>query len=222
MKVGRAHDALRARTGALLDEALALEDDFAVVQDKLSWRRKDVERAAARGRASVRSAFARVRAQLADREAELLESLDTYEQGSLVRLDGGSSEHGARLAELQLLQNTLRSKTRAGDAVSALNAYAAAKASITSLRGSFRQDEISMANAPDDFIGLAGSARDELDLHAEGLASLEEAVANLCERGIDFPAQALTRAGALVERDASPHSKRGGARIRTGANFMLT
>merc|ERR1719172_320991 len=83
MKIGRAHEALRARTGALLDEALALEDDFAVVQDKLSWRRKDVERAAARGRASVRSAFARVCAQLADREAELLESLDSYEGSSL-------------------------------------------------------------------------------------------------------------------------------------------
>merc|ERR1719163_2451897 len=93
MKVNRAHDALRARAGALLDEALALEDDFAVVQDKLSWRRKDIERAAARGRASVRSAFARVRAQLADREAELLQSLDTYEGNSLARLDGGSHQH---------------------------------------------------------------------------------------------------------------------------------
>lgn len=205
MKVGRAHEALRARTGALLDEALALEDDFAVVQDKLSWRRKDVERAAARGRASVRSAFARVRAQLADREQELLEALDGYEQGSLSRIDGGSSEHGSRLSELRQLQDTLRARARAGDAVSALNAYAAAKAAITTLRDSFRQDEISAAAAPDAFVGLAGSARAELDLHAEGLASLEEAVASLCERGIEFP-QMPGRLGTAisVEKTRTP------------------
>jgi len=203
MKVNKAHEALRARAGALLDEALALEDDFAVVQDKLSWRRKDVERAAARGRASVRSAFARVRAQLADREAELLGSLDTYEQGSLSRLDGGSSEHDNRLTELRQLQDTLRARCRAGDAVSALNAYAAAKAAISSLRESFRHDELNAAGAPDEFVGLAGSARAELDLHAEGLASLEEAVATLCERGIEFPSQAPARAGnaVMVTRD---------------------
>ena len=39
--------------------------------------------------------------------------------------------------------------------------------------------------APEEFVGLAGSARAELDLHAEGLASLEEAVASLCERGVE-------------------------------------
>jgi hypothetical protein len=188
MKVNRAHEALRARAGALLDEALALEDDFAVVQDKLSWRRKDFERAAARGRASVRSAFARVRAQLADREAELLASLDAYEHGSLKSLDGGTNEHNHHLAELRQLQETLRAKCRAGNAVSALNAYSAAKAAIASLRDSFRSLETNAgaAMSPDDFVGLAGSARAELDLHAEGLASLETAVATLCERGIDF------------------------------------
>lgn len=195
MKVSRAHDALRARAGALLDEALALEDDFAVVQDKLSWRRKDFERAAARGRASVRSAFARVRAQLADREAELLASLDSYEYGSLTRLDGGTSEHNHHLSELRQLQETLRAKCRTGNAVSALNAYAAAKRSIAHLRESFRNLEINAGTSgpPDDFIGLAGSARAELDLHAEGLASLEEAVATLCERGIDFSSQDKVR-----------------------------
>jgi hypothetical protein len=215
MKVSRAHEALRARAGALLDEALALEDDFAVVQDKLSWRRKDVERAAARGRASVRSAFARVRAQLADRESELLESLDSYEGSSLQRLDGGSSEQDGRLKELQMLQDILRARCRTGDAVSALNAYSSAKNAINSLRESFRQDEMNAMGAPDEFVGLAGSARAELDLHAEGLASLEEAVATLCERGIEFPpSQIPTRAapgagaGALLAEQTSPFSKR--------------
>merc|ERR1719163_2498067 len=117
MKVGRAHEALKARAGALMDEALALEDDFAVVQDKLTWRRKDVERAAARGRASVRSAFARVRAQLADREAELLESLDSYERDTLQRLEKGTSDHDHRLGELRRLQESLRARCRSGDAV---------------------------------------------------------------------------------------------------------
>jgi len=205
MKVNRAHEALRARAGALLDEALALEDDFAVVQDKLSWRRKDIERAAARGRASVRSAFARVRAQLADRESELLSSLDSYEVNSTQRLDGGSHEHESRMQELRTLQDNLRSHCRTGDAVSALNAYAAAKSTIAAMRDTFRQNELSAAatNAPDDFVGLAGSARAELDLHAEGLASLEEAVATLCERGVEFvsqvPGQSKGEAGPMGE-----------------------
>lgn len=187
MRTGRAHEALRARAGALIDEAVALEDDFAMVADRLAWRRKDVERAAARGRASVRSAFARVRAQLTDRETELLESLDLYESDSLMRLDRGTYEHTNRLSELRRLQESLRTRCRNGaDAVEALNTYAAAKAAIGSLRESFRQDDTSTAVPPDEFVGLAGSARAELDLHAEGLERLEEAVANLCERGVDF------------------------------------
>lgn len=187
MRATRAHEALRARAGALMDEAVALEDDFAMVADRLAWRRKDVERAAARGRASVRSAFARVRAQLTDREAELLESLDLYETDSLSRLDHGSSEHTTRLSELRRLQESLRARCRnGGDAVEALNTYSAAKAAIAALREAFRQDDLSNAGPPDDFVGLAGSARAELDLHAEGLASLEEAVASLCERGVEF------------------------------------
>jgi hypothetical protein len=107
------------------------------------------------------------------------------------------------LHELRQLQDTLRARARAGDAISALNAYAAAKAAITSLRDSFRQDEISAAAAPDAFVGLAGSARAELDLHAEGLASLEEAVASLCERGIEFP-QAPARNGFAVDKTRTP------------------
>lgn len=187
MRATRAHEALRARAGALMDEAVALEDDFAMVADRLAWRRKDVERAAARGRASVRSAFARVRAQLTDREAELLESLDIYETDSLSRLDHGTSEHESRLGELKHLQESLRSRCRnGGDAVEALNTYAAAKATIAELREAFRQDDYNTTGPPDEFVGLAGSARAELDLHAEGLASLEEAVASLCERGVDF------------------------------------
>lgn len=211
MKVSRAHEALRARAGTLLDEALALEDDFAVVQDKMNWRRKDVERAAARGRASVRSAFARVRAQLADREAELLESLDSYEHGTLSRLDANSSDHDRRLSELCQLRDTLRANCRTGEAVQALNAYATAKAAMASLRDNFRTDELSAAGPPDEFVGLAGSARAELDLHAEGLASLEEAVASLCERGIDFPQSAFglrSGTGAQAER---PQAEFGGA-----------
>lgn len=195
---------MRARAGALLDEALALEDDFAVVTDKLAWRRKDIERAAARGRASVRSAFARVRAQLADRESELLESLDTYESDSLKRLERGTSDHEVRLGELRRLQESLRARCRDGDPVPALNAYAAAKAAIVSLRESFRQDEMSTAAAPEEFIGLAGSARAELDLHAEGLASLEEAVASLCERGAEFQAEfGRDRAGGMAHAAGS-------------------
>eukprot|EP00929_Paragymnodinium_shiwhaense_P083588 TRINITY_DN44607_c0_g1_i1.p1 TRINITY_DN44607_c0_g1~~TRINITY_DN44607_c0_g1_i1.p1 ORF type:complete len:595 (-),score=79.69 TRINITY_DN44607_c0_g1_i1:129-1913(-) len=204
MRVGRAAEALRARAGALLDEALALEDDFAVVTDKLAWRRKDIERAAARGRASVRSAFARVRAQLADREAELLESLDTYENDSLTRLETGSSDHEARLNELRRLQDTLRARCRSGDAVEALNAYATAKAAIVKLRDAFQKDDINVAGSPEEFIGLAGSARAELDLHAEGLASLEEAVASLCERGAEFQAQT----GGVVSRAPTPGERR--------------
>lgn len=211
MKVGKANEALKARAGALLDEALALEDDLAVVQDKLSWRRKDVERAAARGRASVRSAFARVRAQLADREAELLESLDTYEHRSISQLDGGTSEHDDRLNELRHLQETMRARLREGSAhsaVSSLNAYAAVKVAIASLRESFRQDETNAANAPDDFVGLVGSARAELDLHAQGLSSLEEAVATLCERGIEVPSHGQPRVGNVAGGDHTPSYER--------------
>eukprot|EP00928_Gymnodinium_smaydae_P088933 TRINITY_DN72969_c0_g1_i1.p1 TRINITY_DN72969_c0_g1~~TRINITY_DN72969_c0_g1_i1.p1 ORF type:complete len:549 (+),score=33.07 TRINITY_DN72969_c0_g1_i1:51-1697(+) len=192
MRVGRAFEALRARAGALLDEAQALEDDFAVVTDKLAWRRKDIERAAARGRASVRSAFARVRAQLADRETELLESLDAYEGDSLSRLERGTHDHDIRLSELSRLQESLRSRCRSGDAVDALNTYAAAKASISALREGFNQEEHSVIGSPADFINLAGSAKAEMDLHAEGLASLEEAVASLCERGTEFDIGAST------------------------------
>jgi len=189
MRATRAHEALRVRAGALMDEAVALEDDFAMVADRLAWRRKDVERAAARGRASVRSAFARVRAQLTDRESELLESLDLYETSSLSKLDHGTSEHESHLRELKQLQEGLRTRCRSGgDAVEALNTYAAAKATITALREAFRKDDFNATGPPDEFVNLAGSARAELDLHAEGLASLEEAVASLCERGVDFPA----------------------------------
>jgi len=86
LNVRRAHEALRARADSLLDEALALEDDFAIASDRLARRRKDVERATARGRARVRGAFARVRAQLADREVELLVKLK-----SLTKLQGCGS-----------------------------------------------------------------------------------------------------------------------------------
>eukprot|EP00933_Yihiella_yeosuensis_P025726 TRINITY_DN19960_c0_g1_i1.p1 TRINITY_DN19960_c0_g1~~TRINITY_DN19960_c0_g1_i1.p1 ORF type:complete len:548 (-),score=91.64 TRINITY_DN19960_c0_g1_i1:37-1680(-) len=189
LRVGRAHEVLRSRAGALLDEAVSLEDDFAMVGDRLSWRRKDIERAAARGRASVRSAFSRVRAQLNEREAELLESLDAYESDSLNTLDLGGTEHSSRLNELRRLQDNLRSRCRnSGDAVEALNTYSAAKSAIASLREAFRQEEFNSAGPPEEFVGLAGSARAELDLHAEGLASLEEAVASLCEKGVEFPA----------------------------------
>ncbi|CAE7457348.1 ribBA [Symbiodinium natans] len=211
LRVGRAHEVLKSRAGALLDEAIALEDDFSMVGDRLAWRRKDIERAAARGRASVRSAFARVRAQLNEREAELLEpparSLDAYESGSLSSLDTGHAEYGSRLSELRKLQENLRSRCRNdGDAVEALNTFSAAKAAITSLREAFRQEEYNAASPPDEFVGLAGSARAELDLHAEGLASLEEgsclswafqAVASLCERGVDLPNKASATAPAV-------------------------
>jgi len=186
MRATRACEALRSRVGALLDDAVALEDDLSLVSDRLAWRRKDIERAAARGRASVRSAFARVRAQLADRESELLESLDGYESASLTRLEQSNTEQSSYLAELRRLQDSLRSRCRSGDdAVEALNAYAEAKAAVSSIRGILHQDEFVAAPAPEEFVGLAGSARAELDLHAEGLASLEEAVASLCERGVE-------------------------------------
>lgn len=205
MRTARAFEALRGRAGHVLDEALALEDDFAVVMDKLAWRRKDISRAAARGRASVRSAFARVRSQLVDRETELLDSLDTYESDSLERLDQGSTDHENRLAELRRLQESLRSGCRGNDAVAALNAYAAAKAAIASLREAFRQDELAAARSPDDFVNLAGSARTELDLHAEGLASLEEAVASLCERGVETTLAPARRGDAqAVAQTPSP------------------
>lgn len=196
MRVARAHEVLKSRAGALLDEAVALEDDFAMVGDRIAWRRKDIERAAARGRASVRSAFARVRAQLNEREAELLESLDAYETGSLSSLDTGHTEYGVRLTELRRLQENLRARCRNdGDAVEALNTYSAAKAAIASWREAFRQEEFNAA-PPDEFVGLAGSARAELDVHAEGLASLEEAVASLCERGVEDRAKASTASSA--------------------------
>eukprot|EP00929_Paragymnodinium_shiwhaense_P088729 TRINITY_DN49043_c0_g1_i1.p1 TRINITY_DN49043_c0_g1~~TRINITY_DN49043_c0_g1_i1.p1 ORF type:complete len:586 (+),score=92.37 TRINITY_DN49043_c0_g1_i1:57-1760(+) len=194
LRVDRAHEALRARAGSLVDEALALEDEFALVTDKLAWRRKDIERAATRGRASVRSAFARVRAQLVEREAELLESLDAYEADSLARLDRSSSDHDGRLDELRGMQDALRSRcARSEDAVAALNAYARCKASMLRLREAFRQDEMAAAPSPDDFVHIAADARAELDSHQQGLASLEEAVASLCERGNEFQMQAANR-----------------------------
>lgn len=206
LRVSRAHEALRARAGALIDEAVSLEDDLAMVADRLAWRRKDVERAAARGRASVRGAFARVRAQLNDREAELLESLDVYESESLGKLDRGTSDHTLRLQELRRLQESLRSRCRTGgDAVEALNTYAAAKRAIASLRDSFRQEDLGAQSVPpDEFVGLAGSARAELDLHAEGLMSLEEAVASLCERGLPQFQAKNGRHPVVEELPASP------------------
>jgi len=221
MRVSRAYEALRARAGALLDEALALEDDFAVVTDKLAWRRKDIERAAARGRASVRSAFARVRAQLADREAELLGSLDSYETESLGRLERGTADHDSRWAELRSLQESLRSRCRGTDAVEALNAYAGAKAMLTSLREVFRQEELTTAGAPEEFIGLAEIARSELDLHAEGLASLEEAVAALCERGAEFQVEAGGRGGPTSQNSRDPRRGEASAPVNTAANSVV-
>lgn len=35
---------LKSRAGALLDEAMALEDDLSMVGDRIAWRRKDVVR----------------------------------------------------------------------------------------------------------------------------------------------------------------------------------
>ncbi|CAE8674045.1 unnamed protein product [Polarella glacialis] len=226
MRVGRAHEVLKSRAGALLDEAVALEDDFAMVSDRLAWRRKDIERAAVRGRASVRSAFARVRAQLNEREAELLESLDAYEGESILRLDSGHSEHSGKLHELRRLQESLRSRCRTGgDAVEALNTYSAAKRAIASLREAFRQEDFNSATPPDEFVGLAGSARAELDLHAEGLASLEEAVASLCERGVDFPtAKAPGPHSALGEPSFAPGGWRaaGGGNSSAAAGHLLS
>lgn len=196
-KVSRASDAVRSRTGALLDEALALEEDMAVSADRLAWRRKEVERAAARGRASVRSAFARVRAQLADRETALLESLDSYESQSFMRLDDGTVDQDARLTELRRLQENLRARSRGSDAAEALNTYAAARRTIAALQEAFRNDErdAAAAQSPElvDTAGqIAGSARGELDLHAEGLASLDAAVADICRGG---PGQVSGHAG---------------------------
>lgn len=197
MRTSRAHEALRARAGSLIDQAGALQDDFAMVADRLAWRRKDVERAAARGRASVRAAFARVRAQLQDRETELMESLDVYEGDSLARLDNGGAEHAGRLSELRRLQDSLRDQCHGeANAVEALNTYAAAKAAIVALREAFSNEDFSGAPAaPDEFVGLASGARAELDSHAEGLASLEEAVNALCQRGVEFPQPSPRTAG---------------------------
>ncbi|CAK0853457.1 unnamed protein product, partial [Prorocentrum cordatum] len=163
-------------------------------------RAQDVERAAARGRASVRAAFARVRAQLQDREAELMESLDVYESDSLARLDHGGAEHAGRLSELRRLQDSLRDHCHGeANAVEALNTYAAAKAAIVALREAFSHEDFSGAPAaPDEFVGLASGARAELDSHAEGLASLEEAVAGLCQRGVEFPQPSPRTAGFMT------------------------
>mmetsp|Transcript_51163 Transcript_51163/g.121600 ORF Transcript_51163/g.121600 Transcript_51163/m.121600 type:complete len:452 (+) Transcript_51163:112-1467(+) len=185
VKVTRAYEALRARAGALLDEASALEDELAAVADRIVWRRKDIERATARGRSSVRGAFARVRTRLAEREAELLQSLDSYEEEAISKLSRGTNEQDTRLQDLRGLQETLRSQVRGGDAAEALNSYVAAKSTIKTIREGFQQDELNDIGAPKEFVGLAGTARTELDMHAEGLASLEEAVGRLCERGMD-------------------------------------
>eukprot|EP00913_Durusdinium_trenchii_P000757 g707.t1 len=99
-------------------------------------------------------------------------------------------------ASPSFVQENLRARCRNdGDAVEALNTYSAAKAAIASWREAFRQEEFNAA-PPDEFVGLAGSARAELDVHAEGLASLEEAVASLCERGVEDRAKASTASSA--------------------------
>lgn len=172
------------RAGALLDEASVLQDDLAVAADRLAWRRKDVERATARGRASVRNAFERVRAQLADREAELLESLDAYEADTLSRLDVGIGSHDTLMSDLRDVQDTIRARCRGGEAVDALNSYARAKQTIALVREGFAsQEDVSLHAQPDQFVGIAGTARQELSLHAEGLATLEDAVRHLCTAG---------------------------------------
>lgn len=187
MRVQHAHDKLRARAGVLLDEAVRLEDEFSLVVDRVMWKRKDIERAAARGRASVRSAFERVRAQLNDRETELLESLDTYESTSFGKLDQGNGDVVRRLDELRALQDNLRLRCRNGqDPVEALNTYATAKKTIQHMSQVVLKDDSGASDPPEEFIGLAGSARAELDLHAEGLASLEKAVRGLC-KSVEFP-----------------------------------
>jgi len=196
LRVQHAHEKLRAGAGALLDEAVALEDEFEKVADGLMWQRKDVERAAARGRATIRCAFERARAQLNDREAKLMESLDTYEGESLGKLDAGFSEHSGRMDELRRLQENLRTRCRnGGDAVEALNTYASAKRAIATLSMAFRKDDPALAEPPDEFSALVGTARAELDRHADGLASLEETVQSLCRRGVDIPQEALGRGG---------------------------
>lgn len=227
-KVSRASDALRSRTGALLDEALALEEDMAVSADRLAWRRKEVERAAARGRASVRSAFARVRAQLADRETELLESLDGYESQSFLRLDDGTVDQEARLAELRRLQESLRARCRGSDAAEALNTYAAARRTIAALQEAFRCDEREASVAPghelaDQAGQIAGSARGELELHAEGLASLEAAVADICRGSPGHgPSHGPTRdPGSVAGNRAGGGRSARGAWLPTDGSYAL-
>mmetsp|Transcript_74124 Transcript_74124/g.162233 ORF Transcript_74124/g.162233 Transcript_74124/m.162233 type:complete len:472 (-) Transcript_74124:4-1419(-) len=188
LRVNLAHEKLRAGAGALMDEAVALEDELEKVADGLMWQRKDVERAASRGRATIRQAFERARAQLNDREARLMEALDTYEGNSLSQLDSGLNLHGDRLDELRRLQENLRTRCGEGsDAVEALNTYASAKKAITSLSLTFRGNEVVLTEQPHEFAALINTARVELDRHADGLASLEETVQGLCKRGLDLP-----------------------------------
>jgi len=207
LRVGHAHEKLRAGAGALLDEAVALEDEFEKVADGLMWQRKDVERAASRGRATIRCAFERARAQLNDREAKLMESLDLYESESLGKLDSGFTEHATRLEELRRLQENLRTRCRnGGDAVEALNTYASAKRAIATLSMAFRKEDPGLAEPPDEFAALVGTARAELDRHADGLASLEETVQSLCRRGVDLPSEALHRDDRRTDRADSASS----------------
>lgn len=185
LRAGQAHEKLRSRSTMLLDEAVALEDDFSMDADKLSWRKKDIERSAARGRASVRGAFERVRAQLNDREHELLEALDKYETNELEKIESAHGEHATRMDQLREIQENLRTRCRhGGSAVEALNSYAQAKQVIEELSQAARSmnPEVGRAELPEEFVGLAGAARDELDLHAQGLASLGEAVYSLTRR----------------------------------------
>merc|ERR1719320_915791 len=109
-----------------------------------------------------------------------MESLDLFESQNLGKIDSGYAEHAERLDELRRLQAELRHQCQSGQAVEALNSYVAAKKAITGLTLALRSDDRLQTQPPEEFLGLAGSARAELDMHADGLASLEDAVQRLC------------------------------------------
>jgi len=166
LRLGAAQERVRPQAGVLVDRLVELEDAYVREIDKSNWQQKEVERVAARGRGGLRSAFERVRTQVAEREESLLEALDHFEATALAEVEAQLADHGAQLKDLTALQDAIRTLSRTEQTpVEALNVYVAAKDSVGQLSKAIRQISLKPAQLPDEFNSLNEGNIHERDLH---------------------------------------------------------